>query len=198
MTGYIDLDNLNDELRELILREVSMTKVLSVNSRLPDENGNVETDFKIIEPIAMEDNPASYPKGNSEFIATSEQFEIPIAISSRTSRIMDNGEPRRVLVRTHTDLASNVFLQEIDDNENGIFEATYYRYSSDGESWSELQKVKRIKSINGMTPDDSDNITLPMATSDTEGLVKVDGSTITVDDNGVISAVSSAPTWKTF
>lgn len=155
-------------------RLVTNVGVQTVNFRAPDENGNVSTDYHIIEPVEPMASPMDYPNGSSEFIATydsqddSEWITMSNASNRKTARALalsDTQEPEkfRISVRTHIDKENGVYLQEIDDNQNGYFEATFYRYSLDGINWSPTERVVRLKTINGIQPDENYNLDLPLA-----------------------------------
>lgn len=151
--------NIHQEIVDMIKNPtLPAGTVKSVNNQSPDENGNVNTDFQITDPIPQSASPQEYPDGNSEFIDVIESGGsndwLPII-----SDVSADGK-YRIFVRTHIDRANNIYLQEIDTKEDGIFEPVLYRSSADGLSWGELKKVVRVKSINGIAPDDNYNINI--------------------------------------
>mgnify|MGYP000850272923 CR=1 FL=1 len=148
--------------------------VKTVNSVPPDEQGNVNTDYQIVDPIPPSLNPSDYPAGTSEFMASVSDDEPtgwnailrPESIPNPELSPVKEPETYRIFVRTNADKMNHIYLQEIDDNENGFFEASFYRFSNDGVSWSPAMKVKRVKTINGIEPDDNNNVTIPAMSPD--------------------------------
>lgn len=149
--------------------------VKKVNMREPDAEGNVFTDFMILENApAINIPPSEYPNGNSEFVEKANSSEwvnmleeeaAPIYSRAKFAALASTPEEDegRVFVRTHIDKTNGVYLQEIDITENGFFEAAFYRSSLDGITWGEVKRVSRLKTINGITPDESDNVEIPVA-----------------------------------
>lgn len=143
--------------REIKAQVADMTGVVrTVNRREPDADGNVNTGFKIIDPMPMNLSPSEYPEGNSEFVDASGAggWTDLMEISAESTQ--------RVFVKTYIDRENSIYLQEIDTNEDGVFEPDIYRSSTDGLSWNIVKRAVRVKTINGIAPDDNYNVTIPI------------------------------------
>lgn len=157
MTGYLDITNINQPTQDLIMQGGLLPAVRMVNGLIPDLQGNVDTQFKVIEPIppnvgyALLEEDGGYPEGASQFILEYDPADYEDYIADHPSfAIIPKG---RILVRTHINRTNLLYWQEIDATENGVFMAQYARVGAGEGEWGELSagNLGHVKSIDSLS-----------------------------------------------
>ena len=108
--------------------------VAYVDGKEPDADGRVDTDFKIIEPIAIDQPPSAYPLGVTEFFVDYDPNDFAQYYSVYPT--LEQLEPGKLCVRTLR--AYDFTYQQVDNENNGIFKAAYIRVEEDDDTWGPL------------------------------------------------------------
>ena len=109
--------------------------VQKVNSQGPDEIGNVQTSFQVIDALGPDKPMVDYPNGSSEFYYDYDPTDYAEYIADHPS--MAQLQAGQIRVRTYHDESNGFAYQEVDNIVNGTFETGYVRIGEDNE-WGEL------------------------------------------------------------
>lgn len=161
--------------------------VRSVNDKVPDQSGNVTTDFHVIDMIRADVNWTDYPSGKSEFYADYNKADYTQYIAENPSfNMLPNG---KIAVRTFVEPAEGVAYQQIDNVQDGTFFASFVRVGNQDGTWGDLVETSCqhtpsgdfVLSVNDILPDENGNVVLPTIESNYHLLS-------TFDTDAVISA----------
>ena len=118
--------------------DLIQTIISQINDRLPDEEGSLYTDFKIISPLGPDVPPNQYPIGTSEFITnyTKGDYAEYVELHPSFNALADGA----IAVRTFREV-DGMCLQQVDNIADGRFTAAFYRLCMPGDNvWGELTK----------------------------------------------------------
>lgn len=159
------------------------------------------TQYDMIDPIPPTEPWTEYPEGTSAFVTYFERATMPEWADIFDNEDIPDGD---MMVVTHKNSETGFCIQEVDTMRDGEFVASFSRVVDESnDSWFPLKGSMHIKAVNGVLPNEDGNVIVPtsglnqqqvqlMIDNDRTGItatefelghVRVDGTTITIDDS---------------